>query len=69
MGPLALPKSALPQTLTVTTHVNGEQRQKGTTEDLIFSIPVLIKTLSESQTLQIGDVIATGESISNYRSW
>jgi len=26
MGPLALPKSALPQTLTVTTHVNGELR-------------------------------------------
>ena len=60
MGPLALPKSALPQTLTVTTHVNGELRQKGTTEDLIFSVPNLIKTLSESQTLRPGDVIATG---------
>ncbi|KAK5115013.1 hypothetical protein LTR85_010051 [Meristemomyces frigidus] len=60
MGPLALPKSALPRTLTVTTHVNGELRQKGTTEDLIFSIPNLIKTLSESQTLRPGDVIATG---------
>ena len=60
MGPLALPKSALPQTLTVTTHVNGEQRQKGTTDDLIFSVPNLIKTLSESQTLRPGDVIATG---------
>lgn len=60
MGPLALPKSALPQTLTVTTHVNGELRQKGTTEDLIFSVANLIKTLSESQTLRPGDVIATG---------
>ena len=60
MGPLALPKSALPKTLTVTTHVNGELRQKGTTEDLIFSVPNLIKTLSESQTLRPGDVIATG---------
>lgn len=60
MGPLALPKSALPQTLTVTTHVNGELRQKGTTEDLIFSVATLISTLSESQTLRPGDVIATG---------
>ncbi|TKA83477.1 hypothetical protein B0A55_00563 [Friedmanniomyces simplex] len=60
MGPLALPKSALPQTLTVTTHVNGELRQKGTTEDLIFSVTNLISTLSQSQTLRPGDVIATG---------
>ncbi|KAK5110138.1 hypothetical protein LTR62_006272 [Meristemomyces frigidus] len=60
MGPLAIPKSALPKTLTVTTHVNGELRQRGTTEDLIFSVPNLIKTLSESQTLRPGDVIATG---------
>ncbi|KAK5689001.1 hypothetical protein LTS10_000981 [Elasticomyces elasticus] len=60
MGPLALPKSALPQVLTVTTHVNGEKRQQGTTEDLIFSVANLISTLSQSQTLRPGDVIATG---------
>ena len=60
MGPLALPKSALPSTLTLTTHVNGELRQKGSTDNLIFGIPTLIKTLSESQTLRPGDVIATG---------
>lgn len=61
MGPLALPKAALPQKLTLTTHVNGELRQKGSVpDDLIFSVPNLIKTLSESQTLRPGDVIATG---------
>ena len=60
MGPVAVPASALPQKLTVTTRVNGEKRQEGTTDDLIFSIPNLIKTLSESQTLRAGDVIATG---------
>jgi 2-keto-4-pentenoate hydratase/2-oxohepta-3-ene-1,7-dioic acid hydratase in catechol pathway/imidazolonepropionase-like amidohydrolase/pimeloyl-ACP methyl ester carboxylesterase len=61
MGPLAMPKSAFEnKTLTVTTHVNRELRQKGTTEDLIFSIPKLVRTLSESQTLRPGDVIATG---------
>lgn len=57
---MALPKSALPKTLQVTTYVNGELRQKGTTEDLIFSVAKLIATLSESQTLRPGDVIATG---------
>lgn len=60
MGPVAVPKTALPKTLTVETHVNGQFRQRGTTEDLIFSIPTLIKTISQAQTIRPGDVIATG---------
>lgn len=35
-------------------------RQDATTKELIFSIPYLIKTMSEGQTLQPGDVLATG---------
>lgn len=50
----------MPKVLRVETVVNGEKRQNATTEDLIFSIPFLIKTLSEGQTLQPGDVLATG---------
>lgn len=42
------------------THVNGELRQNATTDDLIFSIPYLLKTMSEGQTLMPGDVLATG---------
>lgn len=57
MGPIAVPASSLPKVLKVTTRVNGELRQEATTEDLIFSIPNLIKTLSESQTIRAGDVI------------
>ncbi|KAL7954069.1 hypothetical protein V8C34DRAFT_295389 [Trichoderma compactum] len=60
MGPVAVPKEALPSVLRVQTHVNGELRQDATTEDLIFDIPTLINTLSEGQTLLPGDVIATG---------
>lgn len=62
MGPVAVPKEALlgEQPLRVTTKVNGEQRQTGTLEELIFSIPTLIKTISEAQTIRPGDVIATG---------
>lgn len=59
-GPLAVPAPHLPKKLHVQTHVNGELRQDATTDDLIFSIPTLIKTISEGQTLQPGDVIATG---------
>ncbi|KAF5000637.1 hypothetical protein FDECE_11174 [Fusarium decemcellulare] len=60
IGPIAVPKEFLPSTLKVETQVNGELRQSATTDDLIFSIPTLIKTISEGQTLQPGDVIATG---------
>ncbi|KAF4985791.1 hypothetical protein FGRMN_11093 [Fusarium graminum] len=60
IGPVAVSKDNLPAVLKIETHVNGELRQSATTEDLIFSIPTLIKTISEGQTLQPGDVIATG---------
>lgn len=46
--------------LTVSTHVNGEQRQKALVKDLIFDVPTLIETLSAVMTLLPGDIIATG---------
>ena len=60
MGPVAVPAGQLPKVLRIQTHVNGEKRQDGTTEDLIFSVANLVKTLSEGITLQAGDVLATG---------
>lgn len=63
MGPIAVPKEHLPDVLTLQTHVNGEKRQEATSDMLIFSVPLLVKTLSESTTLQPGDVIATGTPV------
>ncbi|XHF97189.1 hypothetical protein AWENTII_000789 [Aspergillus wentii] len=60
MGPIAVPAAHLPKKLRVQTFVNGNKRQDATTEDLIFSIPRLIKTLSEAITLRAGDIVATG---------
>jgi 2-keto-4-pentenoate hydratase/2-oxohepta-3-ene-1,7-dioic acid hydratase in catechol pathway/pimeloyl-ACP methyl ester carboxylesterase len=60
MGPIAVPKERLRMPLTVQTRVNGALRQEANTDDLIFSIPFLIMTLSEGQTLMPGDVLATG---------
>ena len=40
--------------------VNGELRQDGLTQDMIFDIPTLIETCSRGITLHPGDVIATG---------
>jgi pimeloyl-ACP methyl ester carboxylesterase len=59
-GPIAVPANRLPKSLRVETHVNGQPRQNSTTDDLIFSVANLIQTLSEGQTIQPGDVIATG---------
>ncbi|KAI5459155.1 5-carboxymethyl-2-hydroxymuconate delta-isomerase [Mariannaea sp. PMI_226] len=60
IGPIAVPKEDLPSTLRIQTHVNGELRQDADTDDLIFSIPTLLNTISAGQTIQPGDVIATG---------
>lgn len=46
--------------LKLTTHVNGELTQEGTTADMIFDVPFLIEYLSKIMTLNPGDLIATG---------
>jgi 2-keto-4-pentenoate hydratase/2-oxohepta-3-ene-1,7-dioic acid hydratase in catechol pathway len=47
-------------TLSVTTTVNGEQRQNANTDDLIFAIPEIVATVSKTVVLGPGDVILTG---------
>lgn len=44
----------------LTTRVNGELVQDGTTSDLIFTIPALIAHLARATTLNPGDLIITG---------
>lgn len=44
----------------VTTRLNGELRQQGSTVDLIFDIPALIRHISNAMTLNPGDLIPTG---------
>ena len=46
--------------MRVLCRVNGELRQEGMTDSLVFSIPTLIEALSSFMTLEPGDVIATG---------
>ncbi len=47
----------------LTTHINGELRQKALVSDLIFDIPTLIETMTRTMTLLPGDVIATGTPV------
>ena len=62
MGPALLTADEVSdvRTLRIQTRVNGELRQDGCVDDLIFDIPTLIETLSAGMTLEPGDVIATG---------
>ena len=49
-----------PHILKIQLHLNGETVQDSNTDQLIFGVPELIAFLTESITLEPGDVIATG---------
>ncbi len=61
LGPLT-PASEIadPQTLTIRLAVNGETRQEGTTDRMIFPVAKLIAYLSSVFTLEPGDLVYTG---------
>ncbi len=62
MGPGIVPASDIPdpQTLQITTRVNGVALQQGNTRDMIFTVSRTIAFLSSLMTLEPGDIIATG---------
>ncbi len=45
---------------TIRTWINGELKQDGNTNDMVFSVPYLIHYVSQFMTLYPGDVILTG---------
>src|SRR5215467_7789455 len=49
-----------PHKLSIKLVLNGETMQDSNTDQLIFGVPALIEFLSQSITLEPGDVIATG---------
>ena len=49
-----------PQDLRLTTHVNGELRQDSSTSDLVFGPQELVDFISQTCTLEPGDLILTG---------
>ena len=62
LGPVLVTPDELPDPgrLAIRTLVNGEERQRSNTSDLIFDVPALIAFLSASKTLPPGTVILTG---------
>ncbi|MDP3046068.1 MAG: fumarylacetoacetate hydrolase family protein [Chloroflexota bacterium] len=49
-----------PNDLRLVTRVNGQVRQDTRTSDMVFTVAQLVSYLSQSMTLQPGDVISTG---------
>jgi 2-keto-4-pentenoate hydratase/2-oxohepta-3-ene-1,7-dioic acid hydratase in catechol pathway len=45
---------------TITCRVNGELRQEGTVNDVVFGVPEIVSFVSSVMTLLPGDVILTG---------
>lgn len=45
---------------TVITRLNGEERQRGTTDSFITPLPQLLAFINESMTLMPGDLVITG---------
>lgn len=49
-----------PQNLKITTRVNGEIRQNSSSSNMVIPIKRIISMLSETMTLEPGDIISTG---------
>jgi 2-keto-4-pentenoate hydratase/2-oxohepta-3-ene-1,7-dioic acid hydratase in catechol pathway len=46
--------------LRVQTYVDGQKKQDGAVQEMLFGVDVIISYLSEFMTLELGDLIATG---------
>jgi 2-keto-4-pentenoate hydratase/2-oxohepta-3-ene-1,7-dioic acid hydratase in catechol pathway len=59
IGPLSAGVPPL-DAITVVTRVNGEEKQRASSAEMVFSIPELLSYISHVMTLEPGDVVATG---------
>ncbi|MBD8006906.1 fumarylacetoacetate hydrolase family protein [Bacillus norwichensis] len=62
MGPWLVTSDELtdPAGLEISLSVNGEERQRSNTSNLVFTVQRLVEFLSDLMTLEPGDVILTG---------
>lgn len=62
LGPCVVTRDEIadPQGLRVQTQVNGETMQNGNTEDMVYSVRMLVSYISQMFTLEPGDLILTG---------
>lgn len=62
IGPFVVTRDEIPdpQNLKMTTRLNGDVMQDGTTADMMWKVADIIEVMSEFSTLEPGDLVATG---------
>lgn len=62
MGPVVVTADQFgdPQHTTIALRVNGVEKQRGNTNDMVFSVAHIISTFSQGLTLEPGDILSTG---------
>lgn len=62
MGPWLVTRDEVPdpQDLTISCTVNGRLAQSSSTKEMVFEVAELVSFISQTMTLEPGDVIATG---------
>jgi 2-keto-4-pentenoate hydratase/2-oxohepta-3-ene-1,7-dioic acid hydratase in catechol pathway len=60
VGPLVSDELDLDAGLVIETRLNGEVRQRASTLDFIFAVPVLLSFITAAFTLEPGDLVLTG---------
>jgi 2-keto-4-pentenoate hydratase/2-oxohepta-3-ene-1,7-dioic acid hydratase in catechol pathway len=60
IGPYLVTDGVDPSAVELWLSVNGSERQRAVTSQMIFDVPTLVSYVSEFMTLVPGDVIATG---------
>jgi 2-keto-4-pentenoate hydratase/2-oxohepta-3-ene-1,7-dioic acid hydratase in catechol pathway len=64
LGPTLIPaKGVNPQNLTLLCRINGVERQRFSTDDMVHSVAEVIEYITARITLNPGDVITTGTSL------
>ncbi len=60
VGPIVSDEFDFDSGVTIETRLNGELRQRASTRDFIFSVPVLLSYITAAITLEAGDLVLTG---------
>ena len=64
LGPTLIPAKGInPQNLTLLCRINGVERQRFSTDDMVHSVAEVIEYITARITLNPGDIITTGTSL------
>ena len=60
IGPVLATPDEVPDAAAVRSYVNGDRKQDGSLDQMVFSVPELLAEITTYLTLEPGDVVATG---------